>query len=93
VSDAVRAHLFVAGRVQGVGFRFSAVSAARTIGGLSGWVRNLDDGRVELVVQGPKDRVEQLVGWCRRGPPSARVEALESSWEAVDGALPEFEIS
>jgi len=88
----IRAHLFVSGRVQGVGFRYSTVGAARTIGGLSGWVRNLDDGRVEVLAQGPRDAVDQLIAWCRRGPPSARVDALEQSWEAADGALPPFEI-
>jgi acylphosphatase len=92
VSDAVRARLFVTGRVQGVGFRYSTVGAARTIGGLSGWVRNLDDGRVEVLVEGPKDAVDQLIVWCRRGPPSARVDSLEQAWEAADGDLPAFEI-
>lgn len=90
--EPVRAHLFISGRVQGVGFRYSAVGAARTIGALTGWVRNLDDGRVEVLVQGPKDRVDALIEWCRKGPSSARVDALESSWEAADGALPDFEI-
>jgi acylphosphatase len=43
-------------------------------------------------VQGPRDAVDQLIAWCRRGPPSARVDALEQAWEAADGALPAFEI-
>ena len=92
MSDAVRARLLISGRVQGVGFRYSTVGAARTLRGLSGWVRNLDDGRVEVLVEGPKDAVEQLIAWCRRGPPSARVDSLESSWEAAAGDLPAFEI-
>lgn len=92
MADVARARLFVSGRVQGVGFRYSTVGAARTIGGLSGWVRNLDDGRVEVLVEGPRDAVEQLTAWCRRGPPSARVDALEQAWEAADGGLPPFEI-
>ena len=87
-----RVHLFVSGRVQGVGFRYSAVGAARRIGGLAGWVRNLDDGRVEAVVEGPREKLEELIAWCRVGPPSARVEDVEVSWEPPSGEFKDFGI-
>ncbi len=69
----VRLHVLVSGRVQGVWFRaWTQQEAERR--GLSGWVRNLSDGRVEAVFAGPRDRVEEMVAACREGPPLARVE-------------------
>lgn len=85
-------HLFVSGRVQGVGYRYSAVGAARRIGGLTGWVRNLDDGRVEAVAEGPREKLEELIAWCRVGPPSARVEGVEVSWQPASGEFAGFGI-
>ncbi|MER2606434.1 MAG: acylphosphatase [Siculibacillus sp.] len=66
----------LAGRVQGVGFRAWAERAARDLG-LSAWVRNRHDGTVEAVFSGPPERVDDMVGRCRRGPAHARVEVLE----------------
>jgi len=63
----------VSGRVQGVGFRFFAQEAAAHEG-LSGWVRNLDDGQVEALVEGDREAVERFERKIRRGPPAARVE-------------------
>ena len=88
-----RAHLFVSGRVQGVGFRYSAVGAARRLGGLAGWVRNLDDGRVEAVVEGPREKLEELIARCRVGPPAARVEDVAVSWEPPSGEFTEVLIN
>ncbi len=88
-----RVHLFVSGRVQGVGFRYSAVGAARRIGGLAGWVRNLDDGRVEAVMEGTREKLEELVAWCRVGPPAARVEDVEVLWEPATGEFTEVLIN
>ena len=88
----VRAHLFVEGRVQGVGFRWSTVEEARRIGGLTGWVRNLDDGRVEAVVEGARDKVDALVRWARKGPVSARVDRVETTWEAPTGEFSSFAV-
>jgi acylphosphatase len=76
----VRVH----GRVQGVGFRVSAASRARSLG-LGGWVRNLPDGSVEAVFEGPRERVESMVDWCRRGPGAAGIEAVETSAEPPTG--------
>jgi acylphosphatase len=69
-------HLFVRGRVQGVGFRWHTRAEARALG-LAGWVRNLPDGRVEAWVEGEEAALERFLAWIRRGPPAARVDALE----------------
>lgn len=84
-----RAHFYVSGRVQGVGYRFSAVDEARRLG-LRGWVRNLPDGRVEAEAEGERPRVEALVAWCRRGPPAADVDGVEVEWSDHRGDLSPF---
>jgi acylphosphatase len=81
----VAKRVVVEGRVQGVGFRYACAREA-TAAGLVGVVRNLPDGRVEAIFEGPPDRVEALVAWCRRGPRSARVQAVQISDAAVTGA-------
>ncbi len=68
----VRVHLFVEGRVQGVNFRHNTYQEAIRLG-VSGWARNLADGRVEAVYEGPREAVEELVAWTRHGPEWARV--------------------
>jgi acylphosphatase len=70
-------HLLIAGRVQGVGFRY-AMCAAAFEHGARGWVRNRRDGRVEAVVDGAPAAVEAMLRWARRGPRSARVDHVES---------------
>lgn len=72
----VTRHLDVSGRVQGVGFRFYMQRKARELG-VTGWVRNRRDGRVEAVVQGEPDAVELMTAWTRRGPPSAAVSDVK----------------
>lgn len=89
--DAARAHLLVSGRVQGVSFRAHTAAVARELG-LVGWVRNLDDGRVEAVAEGPRDTVEAWIAWARRGPPLASVTAVDVRWEAPIGELGRFEV-
>lgn len=75
-----RAHVRVHGSVQGVFFRVETRDRARSLG-VSGWVRNLRDGAVEAVFEGPGERVESMVEWCRRGPAGARVESVDVDWE------------
>lgn len=83
--------LRISGRVQGVGFRYAMQSeAARR--GLGGWVRNRRDGSVEALVQGDAAAVEALVGWARRGPPGARVDALRSEAAAGEPTQAGFEL-
>lgn len=79
-----RAHVFISGRVQGVGFRASVRTQAREAG-VEGWVRNLSDGRVEAVFEGPRASVQRLVSWCYSGPTAAEVERVELSWEEPTG--------
>ncbi len=71
--ETIRIRALVTGRVQGVFYRASTKDAARARG-LAGWVRNCDDGSVEVEAEGPADQVEALVAWLRRGPPAARVQ-------------------
>jgi acylphosphatase len=85
VESEVRRRLRVLGRVQGVGFRYWTVM--RASGGLSGYVRNLPDGAVEVEVAGPAEAVERLVAALRLGPVHARVDALEEL-EPGGGPLP-----
>lgn len=73
-----RVRVVVSGRVQGVFFRVSCAERARSLG-ISGWVRNMPDGGVEAVFEGPDDAVGAMVAWCRTGPPGARVAGLELS--------------
>ena len=84
----IRKRLRITGRVQGVAFRASTVAAARGLG-LSGWVANRADGSVEAVAEGDDAAVITLVRWCHHGPPAARVDHVEVTDEAVQGALPE----
>lgn len=77
-------HVVISGRVQGVGFRYGVGARARSLG-IGGWVRNRADGAVEAVFEGPRDRVDSLVAWCRRGPSGARVEAVKVEEEAPLG--------
>jgi len=84
---ALARQVLVSGRVQGVAFRWATREEATRLG-LRGWVRNLGDGRVEAWIEGAGKDVETMVAWLRRGPPSARVEALdvrEREPEAPDG--------
>ena len=76
----VCAHVFISGQVQGVGFRFYTKGQADKLG-LFGWIKNLSDGRVEAILQGPKDKVEQLITWCKEGIPAAQVSSIEVTWQ------------
>jgi acylphosphatase len=86
-----RVHVIVSGRVQGVFFRGATHAQMRALG-LSGWVRNLPDGRVEAVVEGDDARVALGLAFLRRGPPHAKVESVEIRDEPCSGVLTEFEL-
>jgi acylphosphatase len=90
-SGLARVHLLVSGHVQGVMFRQSALAVAEELG-VSGWVRNLADQRVELVIEGPPEDVGEMVDWCRHGPPAARVQDVELTAELPRGESGRFEI-
>jgi acylphosphatase len=89
--DTLRAHVIVRGFVQGVWFRASTREEALHIG-VTGWVRNLPDGAVEAVFEGEKKKVEEIVGWCHRGPSGARVIGVDVRWERFRGEFPQFDI-
>lgn len=86
-----RVRIVVYGYVQGVGFRESARRKAVAFG-VTGWVRNRPEGSVEAVFEGESRLVDELVGWCRRGPIGAEVEDVDVVEEAPQGDLPRFEI-
>jgi len=87
----VRAHVFVSGRVQGVFFRYETRQHARRVG-VTGWVRNLPDGRVEAVFEGEKEAVEYMIEFCKRGPLAAKVEKVKVIWEPYKGEFESFTI-
>ena len=84
-----RARALVSGKVQGVFFRAAAAETAEQAG-LTGFVRNLRDGRVEVIFEGDKDTVQRLIDWCHEGPPSARVDSVEVFWEPATGEFTGF---
>lgn len=84
MSDPIRRRVIVEGRVQGVNYRATCARAA-SAAGISGWVRNLPDGRVEAVFEGDAGAVHRLVGWCGEGPSHARVDRVEVVEEPPEG--------
>jgi acylphosphatase len=89
-SPQICAHVFVTGRVQGVGYRYATVDTARQLG-LHGWVRNLPDNRVEAVFEGVQNVVEEMIRWCHSGPPAAMVQNVVVEYEEPKG-LQGFEV-
>jgi len=88
-SKRVRVRLEIRGRVQGVWYRGSAQVEARRLG-VVGWARNRSDGSVEILAEGASSSIRQLVDWCRRGPPAARVRDVARSDEAPCDDLRDF---
>ena len=89
--EPARAHVRLAGRVQGVGFRYWTADEARRRR-LTGWVRNLDSGGVEAVFEGPRAVVEDMLRWCDDGPPGAYVRAVQVAWDEPPEHFTGFEI-
>ncbi len=86
-----RYHVRISGRVQGVFFRANTLKTARSLG-LTGWVRNLPDGRVEAVFQGERESAEAMLAWCRTGTPPARVDHLDVAEESAADGFTGFDI-
>ena len=84
-------HLLLRGRVQGVGFRFFVRDCARQLG-LTGWVRNLADNRVEAVASGEQQRLQQFVELCKTGPPAAVVQDMTIAWQDTSEGFANFTI-
>ncbi|MER3502165.1 MAG: hypothetical protein IMHGJWDQ_001369 [Candidatus Fervidibacter sp.] len=88
----VRLRAIVKGIVQGVGFRYFTVYEAQRIGSITGYVRNLRDGNVEVVAEGERTKLEQLLARLRKGPRGAHVTEVEVFWEQPTGEFTNFSI-
>ena len=81
----------IKGRVQGVGFRYWAINKAREIGGISGWVRNVEDGSVEVMMSGAEEVLDRMILACHKGPPLCRVDEVSFVVGRWSSFLPEIE--
>lgn len=90
-TDHQRLHAHVSGLVQGVSYRAFTYRQAERLA-LTGWVRNLPDGRVELVAEGPRAALEDLVTVLHQGPPFARVTGVDDRWAPATGEFTRFEV-
>jgi acylphosphatase len=81
----------IKGRVQGVGFRWTAAAEAERLG-LKGWVRNTVDGNVEVWAEGAKENADAFLAWLRHGPPRARVSEVRTDWTTPTGCFRHFSV-
>jgi acylphosphatase len=84
-------HVVISGRVQGVWFRAGTKEKADELG-LTGWVKNMSTGDVEAVFEGDEPAVREMLVWCRRGPPLAKVTAVKETQNQYSGAFPDFSV-
>ena len=91
-SSRARLHVIVHGVVQGVNFRYHTRRQARALL-LDGWVRNLPDGAVEVLAEGPRDQLDALLCYLHHGPPAAQVTHVDPDWQAYRGDLAGFDIA
>lgn len=89
--DRARAHLYISGLVQGVWFR-AYVQRTATALGITGWIRNLPDSRVEAVMEGQRQAIELAILECKKGPPGSRVEGVDAQWMEPRGEFSSFTI-
>lgn len=87
----MRVHIFVSGQVQGVCFRGDTQQIARELG-ITGWVKNLPDRKVEIIAEGEKEKVKQMVDWVKQGPPAAQVNNIDIEWQEYKGEFKDFYI-
>lgn len=88
--EKTRAHVWVKGRVQAVGFRAHVEYHARKIGKLTGWVRNVGYDTVEAIAEGERENVDRLIEVMKQGPRSSRVDESKVEWETPTGEFQEF---
>ncbi len=86
-----RVQLIVRGRVTGVYFRASAQREARRLG-VTGWVKNRNDGSVELLAEGDEDSIKEILSWAHHGPSAARVDGVDVRWRSYTGEFADFRI-
>lgn len=91
MSESYRVHVFVSGRVQGVNYRWFTLDTATALG-VTGWVRNLADGRVEAEIEGEKEKVDQLLEAMRKGPRLASVSDVDITEQAFTGQYSDFRV-
>jgi acylphosphatase len=91
MDESIRVHVIISGRVQGVCFRMETKRKADSCR-VSGWVRNLPDGNVEAVLEGEQALVEEVIAWCRQGPPASRVSGITVSEQPAGGDNEGFRI-
>ncbi len=89
-NEIIRAHIWVKGRVQGVGFRAHVEYSARQLGGLTGWVRNVGYDTVESVAEGERRKIEKFIELVKQGPRASRVDESKIEYENVTGEFAEF---
>ena len=89
-SDIVRAHVWVKGRVQGVGFRAHVEYSARMVGGVTGWVRDVGYDTVEAIAEGERANVERFIEMMKEGPRASRVDESKVEWENPTGEYQVF---
>jgi acylphosphatase len=87
-----RLHIQVYGIVQGVFFRSSTEEKAFSLG-ITGWVKNMRDGSVEILAEGEREALEELLAWCKKGPEGSRVDRAEHSWEDFTGEFKSFYVT
>ncbi len=92
MNEKARVLLFINGQVQGVFFRFMAKEEAEKLG-LTGRVQNKPDGSVEILAEGDKDKLEELIAWCQKGPEHAKVENADATWQDYSGEFDGFNIT
>lgn len=86
-----RAHIFIEGHVQGVGFRHFTKTNARQ-SNIKGWVKNLSDGRVEAVFEGKEESIKKMIDLVKQGPRASRVDNVEVEWEAPENSFNHFDV-
>lgn len=86
-----RVNIIVHGRVQGVGFRLSTIEKARGLD-LKGWVRNCEDGAVEITAEGEEENLEKFIAWCRHGPLFAQVTRLDLAYSNPTNEFRTFDL-
>ena len=91
MSELARLHAVVYGHVQGVNYRIHTRRQAEGLG-LVGWVRNQPDGSVEVVAEGARPRLQQLLNWLHVGPPSARVYEVHATWRDAESEFTHFTV-
>lgn len=89
--DKERAHVYISGDVQGVAFRDSTRQKAEELD-LNGWVKNMPDGRVEALFEGPANAVQEMLDWCKEGPSQATVEDVDAEHESSEEDPEGFEV-